>query len=334
MPRKYSLPEREAAVCRRLLSIRESLRISRSVFAQSAGLPSKSYANYEGKMAAVPYYAGKAVCRAFDVNQRWLATGQSPRHPYVDLDTELKAGVPFKALFTEGFEDYLQKPMLEWLRLFASAISVRPEDLTDDDAVWLRVGGQVKDAADVFERVIGIGVSGMIHYIPDRLRLPFVRAMCATIEKFKEEHTAEIDAWWEEFNREFEAEGKTGVDKRQICTDNPDVRLTWNDLKKRLVRATADSGKKAEAAKFVGVHQSNLTRWLNTDREPGAGATFRLLEWVTAEEAKQQSSQGAQTPGEPVTPKGISNEEDYSSRPGKPSPGKIAKAIPPKRKPR
>lgn len=285
-------------------------------------------------MAAVPYYAGKAVCRAFDVNQRWLATGQIPRHPYVDLDTELKAEVPVKALFTEGFEDYLQKPMLEWLRLFASAISVRPEDLTDDDAVWLRVGGQVKDAADVFERLIGIGVSGMIHYIPDRLRLPFVRAMCATIEKFKEEHAADIDAWWEEFDREFEAEGKSGVDSWHHSADNSAVRLTWEHLRKRLEKATAASGKQTAAAAFVGVNRSNLYRWVNGEREPGAEATFRLLEWVTAEEAKTKSPGSADTPPEQVAPKGIIDENENSSRPGKQSPGKSKSSTPQKRKPR
>ncbi len=288
-------------------------------------------------MAAVPYYAGKAVCRAFDVNQRWLATGQSPRHPYVDLDTELKAEVPVKALFTEGFEDYLQKPMLEWLRLFASAISVRPEDLTDDDAVWLRVGGQVKDAADVFERLIGIGVSGMIHYIPARLRLPFVRAMCATIEKFKEEHAAEIDAWWEEFDREFEAEEKSAVDILSNQLNSPNMVKTVDELLENVKsKTTGQHGAKTALADTLGITPQQLNDWLTQRSKPSGAHVLQLLHLGYGNRGvnNKNGPERVTAPSGPVAPKGINHEEDYSSRPGTQSPGKSKSSTPQKRKPR
>lgn len=121
----------------------------------------------------------------------------------------------------------------------------------------------------------------------------------------------------------------SGLDNWKVSSDNSAVRYTWDNLRGRLANAAAKPGKKTAAADFVGVDQSNITRWIKDEREPGAEAAFRLLEWVTAEEAKQQSPGGALTPPEPKaqTEKRQDNEAKQSE-PGKPSPGHKKKSTP------
>ena len=101
---------------------------------------------------------------------------------------------------------------------------------------------------------------------------------------------------------------KSFVDSNTHTADTSGVLLTWKELKNRLKKVTAVRGQKAAAAKFIGVDRSNLNRWLDDDQEPGAEATFRLLEWVTAEEAKQPSPTSASTPVEPKTQPKDTNE--------------------------
>jgi len=92
------------------------------------------------------------------------------------------------------------------------------------------------------------------------------------------------------------------------------MRLTWASLKSQLRKATEPRGKRAALAKSVGIYQSRLNSWLDGEEQPGAELTFRLLEWVATEEAKQQSPGGALTPPEQMTPKGIKSEQESPAR--------------------
>jgi transcriptional regulator with XRE-family HTH domain len=58
----------------------------------------------------------------------------------------------------------------------------------------------------------------------------------------------------------------------------------------RVNRATARRGKKMELSKFLGVHRQAVTNWLSGRRAPNGEVTLLMLEWVTAEEAKQNKS--------------------------------------------
>jgi len=122
---------------------------------------------------------------------------------------------------------------------------------------------------------------------------------------------------------------ESSIDKVPNSEYQLDVRLTWKQLKARLNKATEPRGKRAELARAVDVYQSRLNSWLDDVQEPGAEATFRLLEWVTAEEAKTKSSTGVQAPVEPKarTEKDTTN-ETKQSEPPKGSPARRKKAIP------
>jgi len=58
-------------------------------------------------------------------------------------------------------------------------------------------------------------------------------------------------------------------------------------LVRRIEKATAQRGKKTELATFLGTSPQGLNDWLSGRCEPGGEVTLLMLEWVTAEEAKQ-----------------------------------------------
>lgn len=70
-------------------------------------------------------------------------------------------------------------------------------------------------------------------------------------------------------------------------------RLLWNDLRRRLKTATRKYGARAALARTFKVTPQAVAEWLSGASAPTAETTLRLLEWVTAEEAKQKRSAAA-----------------------------------------
>lgn len=89
-------------------------------------------------------------------------------------------------------------------------------------------------------------------------------------------------------------------------------------LIERLRRATGERGRKTELAAWLGVPRQSLNDWMSARKEPSGETTLRLLNWVTAEEAKSKTKSpasvsapaGPQTqPGEiGVAPRGAHGE--------------------------
>lgn len=52
---------------------------------------------------------------------------------------------------------------------------------------------------------------------------------------------------------------------------------------------TLKSGSKGALAKWLKVPPPRVSEWLNGVYQPSAETTLRLLEWVTAQEAKQKT---------------------------------------------
>ena len=155
--------------------------------------------------------------------------------------------------------------------------------------------------AQTLEKLMDQAINGVLFHLPESLQSLYAQEMVDASRRFATKYSAEIDAWWEKFDREFEAGQKTGVDITQQTSDSSGVCHSWNDLKTRLKRATAAHGKKAEAAEAAGVHRSNLNRWLDDNQEPGAEATFKLLAWVEGQEKKQKRAASGETPATPAT---------------------------------
>jgi transcriptional regulator with XRE-family HTH domain len=90
------------------------------------------------------------------------------------------------------------------------------------------------------------------------------------------------------------------------------VKSTMANLLDRLNKATNQRGMKSKLAKVMEVPLSNVSQWLSGEREPGGETTLRLLNWVIATEAKQESPGGVEAPPEPKTQPRKSKHENQS----------------------
>jgi transcriptional regulator with XRE-family HTH domain len=88
----------------------------------------------------------------------------------------------------------------------------------------------------------------------------------------------------------------------------------------RVKRATTLRGKKSELARFLGVSRQRITNWLSLDCAPNGEVTLLMLDWVTAEEEKQNKS----APGSAsntARSKTRSTQSDYEKRKTSPKRG-------------
>jgi DNA-binding phage protein len=69
----------------------------------------------------------------------------------------------------------------------------------------------------------------------------------------------------------------------------------------RLDRLTRQRGRKALVARELGVSRQTINKWFVGSAHPNAETTLQLLEWVTAEEAKQKSVSSVLAPPTPKT---------------------------------
>lgn len=75
---------------------------------------------------------------------------------------------------------------------------------------------------------------------------------------------------------------------------------------------------KTRLALYLGVPKQRITNWLNGNRYPNGESVLRLLEWVTAEEAKQRTLAGvSRTHKGEQTRKRKSENENLKSGPKK-----------------
>lgn len=88
------------------------------------------------------------------------------------------------------------------------------------------------------------------------------------------------------------------------------------ELIKRVKQAALPHGKHAALARYLGEPPQRVNDWLSGGRNPGGEVTLLMLEWVTAEEAKQQKS-----PGRALThPERQTRITDHSNEKDNPSP--------------
>lgn len=78
MPRKSPVPASEKAIGQRLKSFRESKLISQTAFAAAINISRAQLLNYEEGLAPLPWHVGYVLASRFDVNPRWLVTGNFP----------------------------------------------------------------------------------------------------------------------------------------------------------------------------------------------------------------------------------------------------------------
>jgi len=72
------MPANEVEICKRIKEFRMLIGLSRVMFARKAGIDSSQIANYEHGRSPLRFGDAHKIILAFDLNPRWLATGQKP----------------------------------------------------------------------------------------------------------------------------------------------------------------------------------------------------------------------------------------------------------------
>lgn len=100
---------------RRLRLFRKEMMISQTAFALKAGTSRENLAKYEFGLVPLPWEAGDAICRAHNINQRWLVTGEEPpRSLYLEPDAETLKQVRPRSRFSDICEVFLKNKKVQF----------------------------------------------------------------------------------------------------------------------------------------------------------------------------------------------------------------------------
>jgi DNA-binding transcriptional regulator YiaG len=268
MPRKNPLPERELQVCRRVRSIRATLKRSRVDFGREINLDSSTLSNLEHGRIRLRFYIAKRLGEQWGVSLRWLAEKKGPMWGYQPLHEFMSND---QRPFTEVY-DQVVKPELEQRLHLKSEFS--------DWHVYLShvlpIGAPPEDR--MLHNIIH-ELRMEVRAVPPDLRAGFKAAVVQSAKEFVAEHLS----------------ANKGVDNISESVNIPGVTLQMPRLLDRLKRATVQRGSKSALAKFLRVPLASVSQWLSGDREPGGETTLRLLNWVRQEEAKQKEGPDSAT---------------------------------------
>lgn len=104
VPRKNPLPEFDIALGRRLEAARKEALIPRAALAVQLGISTNRLYSYEAGKAKLPWSVGDAACRALDLNQTWLATGQGEKKGFWPVVPEgAFSDADFRTVHDENF---------------------------------------------------------------------------------------------------------------------------------------------------------------------------------------------------------------------------------------
>ena len=82
--------------------------VGQTALAVHLGIARERLVKYEAGVVPLPLWPGLNACRALDINQYWLATGEGPFHPYIAINWQsILRGNPKRALFSKIFDDHI-----------------------------------------------------------------------------------------------------------------------------------------------------------------------------------------------------------------------------------
>lgn len=103
------LPDQEVAICKRLKELRIKNSLNQSEIARDVlGIPPERYRSYEYYRAPIKYELADRICKEFGINQAWLAIGNKPLTPYIQIPDEIVSSIKPNALFSEVFKNQLR----------------------------------------------------------------------------------------------------------------------------------------------------------------------------------------------------------------------------------
>jgi DNA-binding transcriptional regulator YiaG len=105
----------ELAVAARLREARKADRFTIRELAAECSINPSALKHYEQGAAPLPFGVGEQICERLNLNQRWLATGERPRFPFV-FSGQRNTTPPAKGrhTFFEAYTGWLREPMERW----------------------------------------------------------------------------------------------------------------------------------------------------------------------------------------------------------------------------
>ena len=113
MPRKNTLPEDEASICRRVRAFRQFLNLNRIAFAVEAGLDSEILSRIENLRAPLRLGVFYKIASRYPINPQWLAEGIGYQTLSVDMPRlsslkDMDAQTPFSLAYKGVFASVIQ----------------------------------------------------------------------------------------------------------------------------------------------------------------------------------------------------------------------------------
>lgn len=249
----------DRAVGERVAHARKSLRVSQAKLAPLVGLTRDQLNNIELGRVALRADAGVRLCLELDCNPLWLAYGS---------DFERMPFIRFAPLGTatsrQGFSEFIARHRDAY-------IAVRAAVVAHDEGSLDRLTAEQ-------EAILSLLKTWAIRIVADDYW-----AIARHLRRAAEEFDL--------------AKGALTQHARSVIVARmkPHERASrWEQLRKRLNRATTRRGTQVALARVLGVTRQAVSEWLRKpNRAPSAETTLRLLEWVTAEEAKPKTKRPA-----------------------------------------
>ena len=284
------MDDEQRAICSRVKALREEIGMSQPAFAERLGMTVDQVAGIEYGRAPLKFAAGHFLCSAFDINQRYLATGAKPKEFYVPTP-EATLHVPPNALFSVGYDEYLRPSVEDQLQKIAIQLHCAIEDIKSADAHGLDLVAIRRMSAETLTLMLEREVQDIVHELPASAYFHFH----ADFSRFRGQ--------WFKVNAEWLATLRRGdqaiAEHRALLAskkDNrneqltyiplkgnvPGVRYDYATLRQMLKEETSAPGMKRKLADFMHVTPPRVSEWLREKKGkiPGGDATLRLLEWL------------------------------------------------------
>ncbi len=277
--------ERERAVCSRLKPVREEVGISQPAFAERLGVTLDQWASVEYGRMPLRYSLGHWLCHTFDLNQRWIAEGKTPKEYFVELGPEA-SNIPPNMLFSKAY-DHILKPFVEAdLKGVAKMLRRQVRDIAGIDARAARPAALVRMSRQTFDLLLAREMRAATKDLRQSSYLGFY----AAVNKFRRDflkrnpHSTGTPLRWTPLP-EFANERKD-VDATVTSGKVEDMKAQWPGLLARLKKATEARGVASALARELQVPLASVSRWIGGKRLPSGDIALKLLRWVERQEAK------------------------------------------------
>lgn len=280
MPRTKPLSGKEREICHRVREWRNYLRLPLAVVAEMVQVKPSYLASIENARNPLRYSVAYRLLNSNVINIHWLFHGAGPAlgRSFAPSPAFLKVGE--KVLFSQVYFAFLRFQMnyqfvpggvlgremaRQWLDAYVTdwLSGILDEDIESFTANLVRAG----------EGYVGA------YSKADPSTIELRRRKMALLRAAQSAGSAQIE------------KNKEGVDSAVVKHYLTSMRVGdkyWEGLRRRLGIAVGRSGAKGvELAQVFGVSKAAFSQWLTGKTSPTADTTLQLLEWVSAEEAKQ-----------------------------------------------